>query len=209
MPSNAVAVWLGALLVNATAWEVAAALVGIAACGYAAWGGIDNLFDLRAVRDEGIDGDPRGITARFLLTANILFLLGWMGYTHVALTAAYLPGRADVAPSMLNDISVMRLGYAMFGLLGQATLRHLRFRLRSLTRDQWDTVFGDVAKVQALYHASQAHVRRLQAEVAMTRAEKHDALQQSTRDTLKIGMLTRLIQQHGIEISDALKEDRS
>lgn len=178
MSSNEIARWLASLLPNATIWEIAAALVGIAAAGYAVWGAIDNLFDIRHVRREDVDGDPRGVAARFLLVANILFLLGWGGYTHVAMTAAYLPPRADLGPGALTDVAVMRLGYAVFNLLGLAVLREMRSRLRALPPENWDAAFGNNAK----YYETRAELRRVEAEYATYRSRVHERNADAARE---------------------------
>lgn len=191
MPSNAVALWLAQLVVNATIWEIAAALVGVAAVGYAAWGALDNILDLRALRHDGQESGPLRIAASCLLVANILFTLGWLGYTHVALTAAYLPPRDDMATVALSEIAVMRLLYGVFGLLAQATLRWMRTRLRRLSRAEWEPFFGEAAAWKAKFHASQAELHR-------QRAEKHEIGQQATADMLRVGLLERILRQHDI-----------
>lgn len=200
MPPNDVSVWVASFFQNATPWEVAAALIGIGAVGYAFWGLVDNIFDLRYVRREGEVGGPRWITASFLLASHILFLLGWLGYTHVALAAAYLPNRVDISTSMTAEIAAMRLGYGVFGLLAQVTLRLMRIRLRHLPREQWAPMFGEAEKWRARFHEAQANVRRLEAEVATQRADKHESNTREARVTLRAQILERLLRQNGISI---------
>lgn len=200
MPSNELARWIAGLMQNATAWEIVAALVGIAASGYALWGAIDNVLDLRNVRRERIQHDPRWITALCLLGANVFFLVSWLGYTHVAMLAVYLPSRQDVASATLNEAAVMRLLYALCGLFAQAILREMRTRLRGLTREQWAPVYGEAQKMAALYHASQADLRRAQAEAATHRAEKHDALAREGALSGYVQILQRVLRRNGIEV---------
>lgn len=198
--------WIGSLSETATSWEVAAALLGVAAIGYAGYGAVDNVFDLRYVRRYGVVGGPRWITATCLLIANVCFLLGWLGYTHVAFVAASLPGRADVRSDALSQVAAMRLGYALFGLLGQVALRWMRTKLRHLTPEQWAPLFGEAAQFQALYHEARAALRsreadlhRAQADFAEYRAENHGARNETTRWKLRTGLLERLLRQHGVE----------
>lgn len=208
MPSNDLARLLARLIEHATPWEAAAALIGVGAIAYALWGLIDNVFDLRYVRREGELGGPRWITASFLLASHVCFLLGWLGYTHVALTAAYLPPRSDVASGSLSEIAVMRLFYGVFGLLAQVTLRLMRLRLRRLSREQWEPLFGEAVKFRALYHEAQARSRRLEAQVAEQRADKHESNTREARASLRAQILERLLRQHGIDIPPALDREK-
>lgn len=185
------ALWLAQLVANATLWEIAAAMIGVAAVGYAGWGAADNVYDLRALRHDGQESGPLRIAAGCLLMANVLFLLGWLGYTHVAIVAAYLPARADVASTSLSEIAAMRLLYGACGLGAQAVLRWMRTRLRSLSRAEWEPFFGEAAAWKAKYHASQAELHR-------QRAEKHEIGQQATADMLRVGLLERILRQHDI-----------
>lgn len=181
------------MVANATIWEIAAALVGIAAVGYAVWGAVDNVYDLRALRHDGQESTPLRIAASCLLVANLLFLAGWLGYTHVAMIAAYLPARGDVQSASLSEIAAMRLLYGVCGLGAQAVLRWMRTRLRSLSRAEWEPFFGQAAEWKAKYHASQAELHR-------QRAEKHEMGQRATANELRVGMLERLLRQHGVTV---------
>jgi hypothetical protein len=192
VPSNALAAWLGQVTANATPWEATAALVGVAAICYALWGAIDNVYDLRALRHDGQESGPLRIAASFLLAANVLFLVGWGGYTHVALLAAYLPARTDVSSGSLSEIAVMRLLYGVCGLGAQMVLRWMRSRLRGLSREEWEPFFGEAAEWKAKYHESQSEVHR-------QRGEKHDYAQRTTSAELRNGVLERILRQHGIE----------
>ena len=195
---NSVAAWLAELLPNATGWEILAALIGVAAVGFAGWGAIDNGFDMRAIkRDERVRRVP-SITANFLLLANLLALAGWLGYTHVAVMAAYLPPRDDVSGVSLSQIAVMRLAYGIFGLLGQVTLRVMRARLRSLTPEEWEPYFGEAAAWKAKYHHAQSEVLR-------QRAEKHETLNRETAWQTRAQLLGRLLRQHNIDVPPALQ----
>lgn len=198
MGTNPLAAWIAGLAETATIWEVAAALFGIFAVGYSLWGIADNVFDIRAVRKRKIDGDPRGIAAWFLLAANVLFLLGWLGYTHVATTAVYLPARPDVDPGALSEVAVMRLGYGFFGLLAQAVLRWMRLYLRGLSREQWAPLIGESAHYEALWHDAQSRALKAEAEVLNQRARAHSALNREAGHVLRIGVLERLLRQHDI-----------
>lgn len=200
MPTNPLAVWVASLSDTATVWEVAAALMGLAAIGFALWGAIDNVYDLGYVRQDGHPGGPRWITAVCLLAANVLFLFGWLGYTHVAVTAAYLPTRADISSATMNDVAVMRLAYGFFGLLGQVALRVMRTWLRNLPREKWAPLFGDAAKWEALYHQAQADAHTLRSEVFAQRAEKHQLAQRTTAAEGRLGLIVRWLQQQRIEV---------
>ncbi len=195
---NPVAAWLAAQVANATAWELAALAVGLLAVAVTLWGAVDNVFDLRAVRRSGAPDGPRWLVAFWLLVAHVAFLIGWLGYTHVALTASYLPSRPDMEPAALSEVAVMRLLYAVGELAGQVALRMLRVALRSLSREQWQPLFGEAARYQALWHAAQARALRLEGEVLTARSDKHDALNRESGHLLRVGVLERLLRQHGI-----------
>jgi hypothetical protein len=192
VPSNAIAHVLAQIVANATVWEIVAALVGVAAIGFAFWGVVDNIYDIRALRHDGQESGPLRIAASFLLMANVLFLIGWGGYTHVALIAAYLPPRSDVSGGAMTEIASMRLLYGVSGFLAQVVLRYMRSRLRGLSREEWEPFFGEAAEWKAKYHQSQSEVHR-------QRSEKHDYAQRTTSAELRNGVLERMLRQNGME----------
>jgi hypothetical protein len=200
MTADALPAWLAGLGETATVWELAAAAIGIGAVGYALWGAIDNVFDLRYVKREGVVGGPRWITALHLLIAHVLFVCAWAGYAHVAITAAYLPDRADLGPRAASEIAVMRLGYGICGLLAQVVLRQMRLKLRSLKREQWRPLFGDVDRYAQRYHAAQAIAHGLEAELATQRAEKHAALSRLGSVEAYAQILQRVLRRNGLEV---------
>lgn len=204
MQSNQLAALLATLVANATAWEVAAALMGIAGIGYALWGAIDNVADLRYVKRDGVVGGPRWITAACLLTANLFFLLSWIGYSHVALTAVYLPSRSDVGTTTLSEIAAMRLGYGLFALLAQATLRWMRAWLRGLPRKAWEPLFGEAARWEARALRAEIRMREIAADNHQQHIEKHEEGTLRTRAELRVNLLTRLLEKHGIAVPPVL-----
>lgn len=200
MGTNPLVAWLAGRVDHVTAWEIAAALVGIGAVLFSLWGIIDNVFDMREVKISATPGGPRWIWAVGLLVAHSLFLLGFLGYLHVALTAAYLPNRVDIPTSAMVEVAVMRFLYGVFGLLGIVTLRMTRLLLRRLTRAQWAPLFGEAARYQQLYHQAQARVRGLEAEVATHRAEKHAEKSKRAGVEAYAQILQRQLARHGIEV---------
>lgn len=204
MFSNPLAAWFATLVENATIWEAIAALLGVASIGYAAFGIVDNIFDLRYVKRSGEVGGPRWIAAALLLLANVWFLCQWFGYTHVALTAAYLPARDDVATSTLSEVAVMRILYGLFGLLGQATLRWMRTWLRGLSREQWEPLFGEAARWEARALSAEGRMHAQASEIHQHRAEKHAMGNRAARAELRVSMLERLLARSGIEVPPIL-----
>lgn len=52
----------------------------------------------------------------------------------------------------------------------------------------------------ARYHAAQATIRRLEADIALQRADKHDALQRAASERGVRQILERLLIRHGVEV---------
>jgi hypothetical protein len=62
------------------------------------------------------------------------------------------------------------------------------------------------ASEEARYHAAQSKIRRLEAQAALAAADKHEALQVAARDRLAVGVLTRILRRHGIELPPMYRE---
>lgn len=197
-PSNPLPGWLAQLALTATGWELLAATIGFVAVCFALLSTVDNVFDLRYVRREAVVGGPRWITATYLLAANVLFLLCWLGYLHVAVTAVYLPPRPDMDAGTLNEVAVMRIGYGAFGLAAQVALRLMRTRLRGLSREQWAPLFGETERWRERALTAEGRYHAARAEVAEQRVRAHTALNREAGHVLRIGVLERLLAQHGI-----------
>lgn len=191
-----------------TVLELIVALLGIAGIGFSSLAVIDDVWDLRIVRREGMAGGPRWISARGYLGLNTALLCAWLGYTVVAMIAAYLPPSTQpgIAGWTWGDItSVSRLEFGGAMLVGQILQRVTRSILRRLPRSAWEQFFGEATMWRSRYltsqadiHEARAQIRRLEAEAATHRADKHDALNRETRVSLRLQHLQRWLKQQGI-----------
>lgn len=191
---------------HATVVEALAALLGVLGIAFSAGCMVDDLLDLRVVKREAEVGGPRWITARGHLLFSLAMTAAWVGYLHVALIAAYLPPRPDMPDApLVTQVAGMRLIYAVFVLTGQLALRRTRWYLRSMPRERWAALFGDVDRWRLKYLSEHAELARAKSEIHELRAERHAREEQFAKAQLRDQLTRRAARKAGVHLPEVLE----